>query len=478
MGESSSTQERDRVEPATVAPGRRARARSRLAGRPAWQRHLLLLVGFALLAAPVVAHEAVANTELSVFDEWQYAERVYKVSEGDLFMRNGEVIDDWAQGTRACRGITRVVGPQPDPCWGKEPVYIANSAAADPPPYFWATGAVAGALRATGLVDNGLLAGRLVGALWAALSMWSLFLLARAVGASRAASLVVSTSVLLVPALLQQYTFVTPHALDVPVGAFAALATLRFLRREWPWWTLVLAGLGAAGVKGSNVAVVVALGIMLLAVIAWPGRRDEEGASDAAPPTAGAGPVAKAGRFAGDRGRAFLAGVVLAGSTVVLTVAWMLVVRLTKISDPPPPGDYMVDSLDPVALVIDSIRFLSPFGEGPLGLPSVWFLMAMTGSALAVWAGLARPQAPFVRQLAPGYLLGAALAPLVLDLMVFVTTGQYIGIHTRYGLALWPLGLAFFALLLRTRTSLVIAAAALLLYAAAPTLAGLDSIAM
>jgi hypothetical protein len=62
--------------------------------------------------------------------------------------------------------------------------------------------------------------------------------------------------------------------------------------------------------------------------------------------------------------------------------------------------------------------------------------------------------------------------------MVFVTTGQYIGIHTRYGLALWPLGLAFFALLLRTRTSLVIAAAALLLYAAAPTLAGLDSIAM
>ena len=117
-------------------------------------------------------------------------------------------------------------------------------------------------------------AGRLVGMLWAAVSMWSIFLLSRAMGAARAASLVASSTVLLVPALQQQYTFVTPHALDIPVGAFAALATLRFLRREWPWWTLVLAGLGVAGVKGSNVVVVVGLGIALLAVIAWPGTHD------------------------------------------------------------------------------------------------------------------------------------------------------------------------------------------------------------
>ena len=164
---------------------------------------------------------------------------------------------------------------------------------------------------------------------------------------------------------------------------------------------------------------------------------------------------------------------------MVFTLAWMLVVRLTQVADPPPPGDYMVDSLDPIALVVDSIRFLSPFGEGPLGLPSVWFLMAMTGSAIALWAGLARPQASFVRQMAPGYLLGAALAPLVLDLMVFLTTGQYIGIHLRYGLALLPPG-----------SRLPRAGAAdphlardrgrwrCVLYAAAPTLAGLDSIAM
>lgn len=447
-----------------------------------WQKHVLLLLAFAIVAAPLVAHEAVKNTELSIFDEWQYADRVHQVSEGDPFMRNGEVLGPWSQGTRACRGIIRVVGPQPDPCWGKEPVIIANSAASDPPFYFVATGAVTGVMLATGITDNPVITGRLVGIIWIALSMWSLFLLSRAMGATRAASLVVSSTPLLVPAFLQQYTFITPHALDIPVGALAALATLHFLRREWPWWTLVLAGLGVAGVKGSNIVIVVALGIMLLAVIAWPGRREEAvvgtGDDPEADPEVGDRVQAPRGRFSDDRSRAFVAGALLAGSTIVFTVAWMVVVRMTQVLEPPPPGDFMVDSLDTVALVIDSFRFLSPFGEGPLGLPSVWFIMAMTGSALAVWAGLARPQLSFVRQLAPGYLLGAALSPLVLDLMVFVTTGQYIGIHLRYGLSIYPLGLAFFALLLRTRTSLVIASVALVLYAAGPALAGLDSIAM
>lgn len=429
-----------------------ARAGSHVHG---WWGHAVLLLAFAIVAFPVVAHQAVTNTELSVFDEWQYSDRVHQVARGDLFMPHGEAISDWGQSTRACRGIVRVAEPVPAPCVGGTIGETPNSAASDPPPYYWATGAVTGALLVTGIVDSALTAGRLAGALWAALSMWSLFLLSRALGAGRGASLVVASTILLVPALQQQYTFITPHALDVPVGAFATLATLRFMRREWPWWTLVLAGSGVAGVKGSNIVIVVGLGIALLAVACWPGTYDRS-----------------------VRVRALVAGTVLSASTIVLTVVWMVVLRLTRVADPDPPGNYAVDSLDPLQLAYDSVRFLAPYGENALGVPATWFTMAMTGSALALWAGLAREEKPFVRQLAPGYLLGAALGPLVLDLMVFVTTGQYIGIHTRYGLALWPLGLGFLALLLRTRTSLVIAGLALLLYAAAPAIAGLDSVAM
>lgn len=420
-----------------------------------WRGHLVLLAAFLLLAAPVVVHQAVNNSALSVFDEWQYSDRVHTVSTGDVVMPHGELISDWGQSTRACRGIVRVAEPIAAPCLNGTIGDTPNSAASDPPPYFWATGAAVGLMRATGIVDDDLLAGRLVGVLWAALSMWSIFLLSRAMGAARAASLVASSTVLLVPALQQQYTFVTPHALDIPVGAFAALATLRFLRREWPWWTLVLAGLGVAGVKGSNVVVVVGLGIALLAVIAWPGTHDRS-----------------------VRLRAVVAGALLGGSTAAFTVAWMLVVRATQIGDPDPPGNYGVTALDPLQLVYDSFRLLGPYGEGALGLPAVWFTMAMTGSALAIWSGLARHQQSFVRPYAPGFLIGMALGPVVLDVIVFVTSGQYIGMHTRYGLALWPMGLAFLALLLRTRTALVLAAVGLLLFAATPWLAGLDSVAM
>lgn len=420
-----------------------------------WRAHALLLLVFLILAAPFVADQAVENRELSIFDEWQYSERVHQVAEGDLFMRNGEVLSEWAQDVRTCRGIIRLGPPAPAPCRDGEPFVVANSAAADPPAYFVATGAVAGVLLKTGLVENHVLAGRLVGVLWAALSMWSLFLLARAVGGGRAASFVVSTSVLMVPALLQQYTFITPHALDIPVGAFAALATLHFLRREWPWWTLVVAGLGAAGSKGSNVAVIVGLGVTLLAVIAWPKVFD------------------KATRI-----RALIGGVALGGSTLAFTVLWMLIIKWTQVADPPPPGDYMIDSLDPQAVLVDSIRFLSPNGEGTLLMPSVWFMILLNGSALAIWSGLAREQRSFVRQLAPGYLLGSALAAMVLDVLVFVTTDQYIGIHLRYGLALLPLGLALAALALRTRTAQVIAVLALIAYASAPWLLRLDSIAI
>lgn len=421
-----------------------------------WQKHVLLVMAFALAASPLVAYEAVHNTELSVFDEWQYAERVHQVAEGDLFMRNGEEIGPWGQDARACRGIIRVAEPQPAPCRGKPPVLVANSAASDPPPYFIATGLITGAAMKTGLTDNAVTTGRLVGTLWAALSMWSLFLLSRALGATHAGSLVVSATPLLVPAFLQQYTFITPHALDIPVGAFAALATVRFMRREWPWWTLAVAGLGVAGVKGSNIVVVVGLGIALLAVITWPNATIERAA----------------------RIRALVAGTLLSVSSVAFTAAWQAIVKATQVAEPPPPGNFFVDKLEPQWLLIDSFRFLSTFGEGALLLPGVWMFIAINGSAIAIWSGLARDQRPFVRQLAPGYLLGCAVGAVVLDLMVFFLTDQYIGVHIRYGLALFSLGLAFFALLLRTRTSQVIAVAALVLYAWAPALLGLDSIAM
>ncbi len=413
-----------------------------------------MVIAFALVAAPVVGFRAVHDRPLSIYDEWQYADRVHAVTEGNLVMNDGESITGWGKVTRACRGIERVAAPTdclPAPEIEKA---IPNYAASEPVPYFLATGLGSAALLRLHLVDDPVVAGRLVGVLWAALSMWTLWLLAGALGATRSASILAASTVLLVPALLQQYIHMTPHALDIPVGAFTSLATLRFLRREWPLWVLPLAALAIIGVKGSNIVVAVASGIALLAVVVWPGT------------------VARR-----DRLRALIGGVVLTVSTLGLFVAFQAYLSATRVADYESPGHYVVAELNWQQVTIDSLKFLGPSGEGLLVVPGAWLMLAMGGAAMVAWSGLVPDLAPYVRQLAPGYVIGAALGAAVLDVMVFVTTDQYFGVQLRYGLAVLPLGVAFAALLLRTRTALVLGCALLLVYAALPALLSLDTVA-
>lgn len=426
-----------------------------LEGLAGWKRHALLLIAFVLVAAPLVGFRAVNDKPLSVYDEWQYADRVHAVTQGHLFMRDGEEVSWWGEVARACRGVERVmppVGCVPDPEISKG---TPNYAGPDPAPYFVLTGLAAAVPLELGIVDNPVVAGRLVGILWAALSMWTLWLLARAFGATRPAAAVVASTVLLVPAFLQQYIHMTPHALDLPVGAFTALASLKFLRREWPVWVLPLAALTIVGVKGSNIVVAVAVGIAFAAVVVWPGTIRRR-----------------------DRIRALVAGVVLTVSTLALFVGHQALISATRVASYDPPGFYVVPDLDRQLVTIDSVKFLTTWGEGMLAAPAVWLVLAMGGTALAAWGGLLPELPPYVRQLAPGYLLGAALGAVVLDVMVFATTEQYFAVHLRYGLAVFPLGLAFAALLLRTRTAVVLALAFLVLYAAMPALLSLDTVAV
>lgn len=423
-------------------------------GLRGWQRQALLLFAFVLVAAPLVGFRAVHDKPLSIYDEWQYADRVHAVTEGNVFMNDGEDVSQWGEVARACRGVERIMPPtgcRPGPA-ADEPT--PNYAASDPAPYFVATGLGAAVLLRTGLVDNPVNAGRLIGILWAGLSMWTLWLAARAFGATRPAAAVAASTVLLVPAFLQQYIHITPHALDIPVGAFTALATLKFLRRDWPVWVLPLAALTIVGVKGSNIVIAVAVGIALAAVVVWPAMERAE------------------------RLRALLAGAVLTVSTLAFFAAFQAYLSATRVADYDPPGNYVIPALNWQAVTIDSVKFLISWGEGTLAAPGVWLVLAMSGAAMAVWAGLAPGLPPYVRQLAPGYLLGAAIGAVVLDVMVFATSEQYFSMQVRYGLAVFPLGVAFAALLLRTRTAVVLAFAFLLLYAALPALLSLDTVAI
>lgn len=215
---------RDTAPVSNTLSGRLQRLQS--SGLRGWQRQALLLFAFVLIAAPLVGFRAVDDKPLSIYDEWQYADRVHAVTNGSVFMNDGENVSEWGEIARACRGIERIMPPTNcKPAPGSE-VGTPNYAAPDPAPYFVATGLASGVLLKVGIVDNPVNAGRLVGILWAGLSMWTLWLLARAFGATRPAAAVAASTVLLVPVFLQQYIHITPHALDIPVGAFTALAAL------------------------------------------------------------------------------------------------------------------------------------------------------------------------------------------------------------------------------------------------------------
>lgn len=431
----------------STPPARLQQLHSRLAP---WQRQVLLLIAFTIFAAPFVGYKALNDTSLSVYDEWQYSDRVHQVMEGNVWMSDGEPVSRWGEYARVCRGTARLSPPAPCTLPPEIPE-TPNYAGVDPPFYFVATGFVADGLHSSGVVDNALNSARLVGILWAGLSMWCLWLLARAFGANRAAAALAASTVVLVPGFLQQYSFITPHALDIPVGAFTALAALKYLRREWPVWILPLAGVAIAGVKASNIVVAVAVGITFAAVVIWPGtdRRD--------------------------RIRALIGGAVLTVSTLVCLVGMSAAVAAAAVAEYDPPGQFIKESLDWDYVFLDGARFITNWGELPLALPGALLVIVMCGMALNVWAGLVAVP-PFIRQFAPGYLLGAVIGAMLLDVIVFVTTKQQFGVHLRYGLAVFPLGIAFATMWLRSRTAIVIAAVFLAVYAAMPALFALDTI--
>ena len=172
----------------------------------------------------------------------------------------------------------------------------------------------------------------------------------------------------------------------------------------------VLVGL----VKGTNLTITVAMCLAMLVVAVWPSDRFPR-------------PL---------RLRALVGSLALGISSVVLTAGWLAVVGAMRFAEVAPPGDYAATSLDPALLMLDSTRFVGPVvGHGTVLLGTM-LMAALTGSALAVWGGSGHREAPLLRPVAAGYVLGAVVSPIVLVVLVFVSSDQYVPIQYRYGLVL------------------------------------------
>jgi len=114
-------------------------------------------------------------------------------------------------------------------------------------------------------------AGRLTGVLWGGAGLSLLYLLARRRGAGRLSSSLACAVALATPGVWTSWTYVTPHASDLLVGAAVSWGVLSWYRARAPSWLLVVCGGLPVLVKVTDATIVAAMVLFLLLSAVWRG---------------------------------------------------------------------------------------------------------------------------------------------------------------------------------------------------------------
>lgn len=385
------------------------------------------------MCGPVVALAVDRNPALFVLDEFAYADYLYKIDEGHLVVRDGELSGEPALRALACRGFTPSTWNGRPPCdaAGFDPAVFPNaginSADIHPPTYFLITYAGARAVMALGLSDDLVDAGRLFGAVWMAAGLLALWCLVRALGAGPLATACGLALVAAAPMLLQQWHFLTPDAANVLVGSLVMLAALRWERAGGSRGWLIGAGALAMAVKAPNVVVVVAAGLYLL-VRAALARRHPDDTSPRSP-------------------REYvLAGVALVGGAALTSAVWLVTrAALAGPGTSPMERDERVSILRPAQIIENIARFVTPWDREPSSLYPLAVLTSylFVGSLLVALVALRARERRYAIAVATGVVLIAG--PLLLVALNFGVRGTYTIIEPRYGSTLVPIQCALAA---------------------------------
>ncbi|WP_407341747.1 hypothetical protein [Pengzhenrongella phosphoraccumulans] len=381
-----------------------------------------------LICAPFLVDRIKDTPGISPQDELSYIDTLVRIQNGQWVLHQGDTLDPETLQELGCRGVTEsALIPNAKVCAGSHSdVVFYNTADIDPPVYHWSVAILAHIPFDLGATRNMITAARMLGILWCSLTMTAIFFLARQLGASIVPAAAAGLTVLWLSVTNIQFQYVTPHSTGALVGAVVALVVAARLRDRVGWWLVTLAGLLAATVKLTNLVVVMAAAAAFLAAYAWS--------------TADGGP----------RPRRRLWDMANIGATSVLaTLAWVVVRRLTRSSDVEPYAWAVVDHLTPAQVLENVAAFVQPWGYGVARGFAVMLSVAVFGTA--TWL-VFRRSAPVVhRQLAIGLLAAAVLAPVALTLMNFVVTSYYVPTQGRYGLSLIPLAVALAAAQFRHR---------------------------
>jgi hypothetical protein len=393
--------------------------------RPRLRRRLFAYVGAPLvllaISVAVVASYVGDQRPLSPFDEWVYADYLDKVSRGQL-VEQGEAIDEYALELSSCRGVF-VWGSQGTPC-GRAPRLSdypqagVTSADIHPPTYFLVTSSAAAVVRAVGVTDDLLTAGRLVGALWLFAGLALMYILARDWGATAVAAAALVLAVAAAPLTRYTNSYVTPDAANLAVGAGVLLVASRWATGRWPTWSLLAVGTLAGAIKAQNLLVLGVAALLLVAAVAL----------DVIP-----------SRTRRSRRSSWMAAAALLGGGLLAQVAW-LAYRHTAAIGPAPSQGLPEGRPTLGALVNETTAFFARIGLGAtedgLGVPAYghwlsWLLIAGTlGAALVLGARDFRGLTGAC--LTVGLVLGGPL----LMIMISLVSGVVVPSPARYGMVL------------------------------------------
>jgi hypothetical protein len=337
----------------------------RVTSRRAW---LLAFAAVTVFAFSVIGTYLPDQEPLSPFDEWVFLDYVDKMTNFSI-PQTGELVDQESLEVSSCRGVF-VWGPTGSPCGGpyvpsEYPMEGITSADIHPPTYFGATAALAGLVRSVGLSDDLLTSSRMIGAVWLALGLALVVVLARELGAPMLAAVGAAGVLASLPIIRYNNSYITPDALNVAIGALALLGALRVSRQQWPWWSMVAIGALAGAVKTQNALAIGAAACFLL----WRAIADRRLASTATSNSNSTSPDADADSrtaLAWTYGRAAVGSVV---AFVGVQLAWL--VSRSVFSVGPLPEQGVTVALSANLLLRETSAFVLRLGLGATedGLP-------------------------------------------------------------------------------------------------------------
>jgi len=419
---------------------------------PAWlrgpfARALLVIVAVTGCAAPLIGLNIHRNPGLSPYDEIPYLDYLYRVDHGQFVVGKGEHVTTYTMRVVACRGVQGLFPPNPAVCRGRKPITGArwlNSADIDPPTYYVLTAAGANVIRALGVTSQLLTAGRLMGIVWAGLGLGLLLLFARRLRASWAAAIVVTFLVLCMPLYLRNWTFVTPHAMELIVTLSVLWVTVNWAEGGGRWWHLALVGLVPPAVKATDV-LATGLAIVLLlfsAYRAW-----------------GAG-VHRRRASLGEPSRQLIGAGILFVSTLTVSLVWLGVRSHYALMSGNEFPRFNVSHFSLSFLTNTLAVFVQPQAvlAGNQTSIAVLLQLALFGSALMALRATGRAQT--FRPLAGTVLVGGIFGPWLFVVFNYVALRQFVTpLPIRYGLSVFSAAAALLAANLRRAVGIVIVAA-------------------